>query len=577
MKIPHKKSLMRRLVVNIYKESKWSLVLGFFFLIQVALTLYFPILIGRAVDTVLDKQSLTLILPILFQMFVVVSANTFIQWLNPLIYTNLIYRYTAKIRQDTLEKLNRMPISYLDKRGVGDLISRLTTDTEQLSNGLMMAFNQFFTGILLIIITIIIMAKLDMLMLVIVLISTPLSMFAAQFIAKKSYYLYKKQTTLRGEQAQFIEEMVNQETLIQTMNAQDITLSRFEELNATYSEASQSAIFYSSTVNPTTRFINGLIYATLIGIGANRIISGAFTVGELTIFLNYVNQYTKPFNDISSVLSEMQSSLACANRLYRILDEEEPPKQKSMISLPNDLQGHLIFDHVAFGYQKDKLLIRDLNLDVAAGERVAIVGPTGAGKSTLINLLMRFYDIDKGTISLDGIPIQDYAIEALRDQIGMVLQETWLTIGTVHDNIAYGMKNASREAVIKAAKAANADFFIRQLPNGYDTYLADAGESLSQGQRQLLTIARVFLKQPKLLILDEATSSIDSRTEVLIQSAFDDLMQSRTSFIIAHRLSTIKESDIILVMKDGDIVEKGSHGELMAEKGAYYDMQMAQV
>lgn len=566
----------KRLVKDLIAQKRlivWAM-LGT--VIQVVLTVYLPILIGNAVDVVLKPNSLKLLLPILIKMAVVILINALIQWLNPLIYNKLVFRLTSEFRQKVMVKLNQLPISYLDRKSVGDLVSRVTTDTEQLSNGLLMVFNQFFIGILTIIITIITMADIDFLMLFLVLILTPLSLFVARFIANKSYTLYQNQTQSRGRQTQFIEEMITQESLLQTFNAQEQSISDFTKINITYADYSQGAIFYSSAVNPSTRFINSLIYGLLAGVGALRIMSGAFTVGQLTTFLNYVNQYTKPFNDISSVLSEMQSALACADRLYMILDEDYQVLPVKAKLDAQKLKGQVSFNHVSFGYLKDKPLIKDLTLDIPAASKVAIVGPTGAGKSTLINLLMRFYEVDGGQILLDGVPISDYAVEDLRKQIGMVLQETWLKTGTIHDNIAYGYPDASREEVVAAAKAANADFFIRQLPQGYDTYLADAGSSLSQGQRQLLTIARIFIKIPKMLILDEATSSIDTRTEILIQEAFEKLMKGRTSFIIAHRLSTIRSADLILVMVDGNIVEHGNHTQLMAQKGVYYQMQTAQ-
>ena len=565
---------------RLFKEllSQKGLVIGATLgtIAQVALTVYLPVLIGNAVDVVLSPKSLTLIIPIITKMVIVIALNTLVQWLNPLIYNRLIFGYIYDLRQRVMTKLNQMPISYLDKKSSGDLVSRVTTDAEQLSNGLLMVFNQFFIGVLTIIITIVTMADIDLLMLGLVLILTPLSLFLARFIANKSYHLYQKQTKSRGRKTQYIEEMIRQESLLHVFNAQEAAIDTFTEINDTYADYSQGAIFYSSTVNPSTRFINSLIYALLAGVGALRIMSGAFTVGQLTTFLNYVTQYTKPFNDISSVLSELQGAIACVERLYDILDEEyEPLPVKAQLDA-DKIQGQIEFKDVSFGYTPQKTLINHLNLSITAASKVAIVGPTGAGKSTLINLLMRFYEVDKGAIYLDGVSMADYSVEELRQQIGMVLQETWLKVGTIHDNIAYGNPEATREEVIAAAKAANADFFIRQLPNGYDTYLSDAGASLSQGQRQLLTIARIFVKLPKILILDEATSSIDTRTEILVQEAFEKLMKDRTSFIIAHRLSTIQSADCILVMVDGDIVEYGTHDELMIKQGVYYQMQTAQ-
>lgn len=546
-------------------------------ILQVLLTIYLPILIGRAVDSVLLPQAENQLLPILWRMLFVILMNTIIQWFNPLVYNHLVYSYCQELREKVMVKIHLLPLSFLDKLGNGDLVSRVTTDLEQLGNGLLMIFNQFFVGLLTILLTIVSMARLDWFMMFLVLLLTPLSLFVARFIAKKSYLLFRKQTKTRGYQSQLIEESLRQEALIQSFNAQEQFMADFKQSNEAYADVSQDAIFYSSTVNPSTRFINALIYALIVGVGAIRIMHGSrFTVGELTTFLNYVNQYTKPFNDISSVMSELQSALACAERIYSVLDQEEIAESGQEILQPEDVKGQISFEHVAFGYESGKELIKDLNIRIPAASKVAIVGPTGAGKSTLINLLMRFYNVDSGLISLDDVPITHYTRASYRQQFGMVLQETWLKTATIHDNIAFGRPDASREEVIAAAKSANAHFFIQQLPQGYDTYLADAGDSLSQGQRQLLTIARVFLAVPKILILDEATSSIDTRTEVLIQEAFSKLMVGRTSFIIAHRLSTIQNADIILVMVDGDIVEHGNHQELMAARGVYYQMQTAQ-
>lgn len=575
MKARYQTQTTQRLIKDLLTQ-RW-LVLGATIgtLMQVSLTVYLPILIGDAVDVVLSPNSIQLLLPIIAKMIAVVGLNTLIQWVNPLIYNRLTFQFVYQLRQKVMEKLNQMPIAYLDRKSAGDLVSRVTTDSEQLSNGLLMVFNQFFIGILTIVITIVAMADIDLLMVGLVLILTPLSLFLARFIAQRSYQLYQNQTKSRGQQTQYIEEMIRQESLVHLLNAQNTTIEQFTGINNTYADYSQGAIFYSSTVNPATRFINSLIYALLSGVGALRIMSGGFTIGELTTFLNYVNQYTKPFNDISSVLSELQSTLACAERLYSILDEKSEPLPVKIELDAENIKGQIDFKAVSFGYTSQKTLIKHLDLSIPPASKVAIVGPTGAGKSTLINLLMRFYELNSGSIDLDGVPMSHYDAEALRHQIGMVLQETWLKVGTVHDNIAYGNPNATREEVIAAAKAAKADFFIRQLPNGYDTYLADAGASLSQGQRQLLTIARVFIKSPKILILDEATSSIDTRTELLVQEAFETLMKGHTSFIIAHRLSTIKNVDFILVMVDGDVVEYGKHHALMAKKGVYYQMQTA--
>ncbi|MEG3320279.1 ABC transporter ATP-binding protein [Streptococcus suis] len=544
-------------------------------LVQVLLTVYLPILIGQAVDAVLIANGQVL-LGILGKMVMVILLNTLVQWYLPLVTNRLVYGMVADLREQVYVKLHQMPLSYLDRQSVGDLVARFSSDSEQLTNGLLMIFNQFFIGILTIFLTIFTMARLDLTMMLLVVALTPVSLLVARYIAKKSYGYYRQQTQARGKQSQLLEESISQLTLVQSFNAQEQFTQGFQVVNDQYATYSQQAIFASSTVNPSTRFINAIIYALLVGLGALRIMAGNFTVGSLTTFLNYASQYSKPFNDISSVLSELQSALACADRLFAILALDSIDDQAERKIDSEELKGAISFDNVSFSYSPDRSLIEHLDIDVEAGQKVAIVGPTGAGKSTMINLLMRFYDVTAGQIVLDGVSISQYSREDLRRQIGMVLQETWIKSGTIHDNIAYGYPNATRELVIEAAKAANADFFIRQLPQGYDTVLADGGEGLSQGQRQLLSIARVFVKIPKILILDEATSSIDTRTEILVQEAFAKLMEGRTSFIIAHRLSTIQSADLILVMVDGKIVEQGNHEALMAEQGVYYQMQTSQ-
>ncbi|HFR3186788.1 TPA: ABC transporter ATP-binding protein [Streptococcus suis] len=544
-------------------------------LVQVLLTVYLPILIGQAVDAVLIANGQVL-LGILGKMVMVILLNTLMQWYLPLVTNRLVYGMVADLREQVYVKLHQMPLSYLARQSVGDLVARFSSDSEQLTNGLLMIFNQFFIGILTIFLTIFTMARLDLTMMLLVVALTPVSLLVARYIAKKSYGYYRQQTQARGRQSQLLEESISQLTLVQSFNAQEQFTQGFQVVNDRYATYSQQAIFASSTVNPSTRFINAIIYALLAGLGALRIMAGNFTVGSLTTFLNYASQYSKPFNDISSVLSELQSALACADRLFAILALDSIDDQAERKIDSEELKGAISFDNVSFSYSPDRSLIEHLDIDVKAGQKVAIVGPTGAGKSTMINLLMRFYDVTAGQILLDGVPISQYSREDLRRQIGMVLQETWIKSGTIHDNIAYGYPNATRELVIEAAKAANADFFIRQLPQGYDTVLADGGEGLSQGQRQLLSIARVFVKIPKILILDEATSSIDTRTEILVQEAFAKLMEGRTSFIIAHRLSTIQSADLILVMVDGKIVEQGNHEVLMAEQGVYYQMQTSQ-
>lgn len=549
------------------------LLIGTF--VQVVLTVYLPILIGQAVDATLLADS-QFLFKIVQRMLLLILLNTMVQWWLPLITNRLVYGIVTNLREQVYVKLHHMPLSYLDSQSVGDLVARFSSDSEQLTNGLLMIFNQFFIGVLTIIFTIFTMAGLDLTMMLLVVALTPVSLLVSRYIAKKSYGYYGKQTQARGRQSQLLEESINQLTLIQSFNAQDQFASDFQSVNDSYATYSQQAIFASSTVNPSTRFINAVIYAFLAGLGTLRIMMGNFTVGSLTTFLHYASQYSKPFNDISSVLSELQSALACADRLFTILALDGLAEQAERTINPEELKGAVSFENVSFSYRSDRSLIEHLDIQVKSGQKVAIVGPTGAGKSTMINLLMRFYDVTAGQIVLDGVPISQYSREELRKQIGMVLQETWIKSGTIHDTISYGYPNATRESVIEAAKAANADFFIRQLPQGYDTILTDGGRSLSQGQRQLLSIARVFIKIPKILILDEATSSIDTRTEILVQEAFAKLMKGRTSFIIAHRLSTIQSADLILVMVDGKIVEQGNHIELMARQGIYYKMQMSQ-
>ncbi len=543
--------------------------------IQVGLTVYLPILIGQAVNQTIGEGQVNfdVLLPTLMNMGIVIGLNAIVQWVNPILFNKITYEVIESLRNRVLEKVHSLSLNYIDQRSTGDLVSRVTTDTEQLGDGLIMIFNQFFIGILTIFITIFTMAQLDLTMMLLVVVLTPISLFISRFIAKKSYSLFRQQTKARGEQADFIEENIQQADIVRLFNSQEEATETFTKLNADYSEKSKWAIFYSSTINPGTRFINALIYAALTFLGAVRIVNGTFTVGELTTFLNYANQYTKPFNDISNVLAEIQSALACADRLYTIIDQPEEVETGHRLIDSSNVDGKVNFNRASFSYTKDKELITDLTLSVKAGDTVAIVGPTGAGKSTLINLLMRFYDLDQGQILIDNEPITDFTRESVRKQFGMVLQETWLKGGTIHDNIAYGHPNASREEVVKAAKAAHAHRFIELLPDGYDTALTSGGAGLSTGQQQLLSIARIFVSIPTMLILDEATSSIDTRTEILIQEAFDRLMRGRTSFIIAHRLSTIMNADMILVMKDGSIVEQGNHNTLMKARGLYYTMQ----
>ncbi|MRJ46655.1 ABC transporter ATP-binding protein [Fundicoccus ignavus] len=569
------KSTLTRLVQLLFNRKHLLILSLLGAIIQVALTVYIPVLIGNAINQVIAEGQVNFdnLKPILLRMCIVILLNAFIQWLNPLLYNKMTFETVQGLRQDVLNKLHSVPLNYIDQHSTGDLVSRISTDAEQLSDGINMIFNQFLVGILTIVVTVITMGKLDLVMMFLVVCLTPLSLLVARFIANRSYKYFRYQTLTRGVQSQIVEESIQQGELVRLFNTHEKTTEDFVKANNEYMENSQKAIFYSSITAPTTRFINAMIYAVITFFGAVRILRGTFSVGELTTFLNYANQYTKPFNDISNVLSELQSALACAERLFDVIDQVDEVETGHAKLNDSTIQGKVNFNKVAFSYVEHQPLIEDLTLSVKPGMRVAIVGPTGAGKSTLINLLMRFYDLNSGQILLDDQPTTDFTRESVRAQFGMVLQETWLKSGTIHDNIAYGYPNATRELVIEAAKAAHADHFIRQLPNGYDTLVTDGGDSLAQGQRQLLSIARIFVKVPHMLILDEATSSIDTRTEILIQEAFNSLMEGRTSFVIAHRLSTIQTADLILVMNQGKIIEQGNHHNLMQMKGFYYQMQ----
>ena len=560
--------------------TNYKLLLFFFLLLsiaQVGLTVYLPILIGEAVDTIVgfEQVNFSALQVIVGQMVVVVVINTIVQWILPIIFNKITFELTQDLRQAALEKMHTMPLSYVDSHSTGDLVSRLTTDTEQLNDGLLMIFEQFLVGLLMILATLIMMFRINPVMMAVVAVLTPISLFVSRFIATRSFEYFTSSFSVRGDQSELVEESLTQNEIITLFNMHERKENQFNEINDEYSELSEKATFYSSTVNPVTRFINALIYAGVTFMGAILILQSSLTVGGLTVFLNYAKEYTKPFNDISNVLAELQSALASANRLFEILDETSEKETGTKVYDSDKVQGEIEFDDVDFSYDKETPLIQDLNVEITPGMKVAIVGPTGAGKSTMINLIMRFYETDQGEILLDGEPITNYTRESLRKQLGMVLQDVWLKTGTVHENIAYGHPDASREQVIEAAKAAHADKFIQTLSEGYDTVLTDGGLTLSKGEQQLLSIARIFIAIPNILILDEATSSIDTRTEMEIQSAFQKLMEGRTSFIIAHRLSTIQDSDLILVMQDGQVVEQGDHQELMKKEGLYYQMQVA--
>lgn len=577
MKTTTRKETTLRLIRLLANYKLFLSVILFFTVVQVSLTVYLPILIGQAVDSIIGEGEVLFenLETILMRMIIVVILNTFVQWLLPTMYQKISFEVTRDLRQAALDKMHTMPLSFVDSRSTGDLVSRLTTDTEQLNDGLLMVFEQFLIGLLTILFTLVMMFRINPVMMAVVAILTPISLFVSRFIATKSYDYFIKSVESRGELSEIVEESLTQNEMITLFNIYDEKEAQFNEINESYSDYSEKATFYSSTVNPTTRFINALIYAGVTFMGALLILSNSLTVGGLTVFLNYAREYTKPFNDISNVLAELQSALASASRLFTILDGPTEEETGTKEYQDGQVKGQVTFEDVDFSYNKNVDLIQDLNVDVSPGMKVAIVGPTGAGKSTMINLIMRFYETDAGQITLEGEPITNYTRASLRKQLGMVLQDVWLKSGTVHDNIAYGYPDADRETVVEAARAAHAHKFITTLPDGYDTVLSDGGLTLSKGEQQLLSIARIFVSVPNVLILDEATSSIDTRTEIEIQSAFHKLMKGRTSFIIAHRLSTIQDSDLILVMQDGQVVEQGNHQELMNNEGLYHQMQMA--
>ena len=573
----NRKSTLKRLVHLMLNYKLLLTIIFILSIVQVSLTVYLPILIGRAVDVIVGAGAVEfeILKTILIQMVIVVLVNTVVQWILPVMYQKIAYELTKDLRQQSLDKIHAMPLGYIDQRGTGDLVSRLTTDSEQLNDGLLLVFQQFLIGVLSILFTLVMMFRINPVMMAVVAVLTPLSLFVSQYVAKKSYEEFTMSVRLRGELSEIVEESVTQNEIITLFNIHEEKQDQFVELNEDYSRFSEKATFMSSTINPTTRFINALIYAGVTYMGAVLIVNNGLTVGGLTVFLNYAREYTKPFNDISNVLAELQSALASANRLFEILDGDVEEETGAKEYDHGEMKGRVTFEDVDFSYTPDTELIKDLNVEVEPGMKVAIVGPTGAGKSTMINLIMRFYETDQGYITLDGEPITNYTRSSLREQLGMVLQDVWLKSGTVDENIAYGFPNASREDVVRAAKSAHAHKFIEALPQGYDTDLNDGGLTLSKGEQQLLSIARIFVSIPNVLILDEATSSIDTRTEILIQDAFHELMKGRTSFIIAHRLSTIQDSDLILVMQDGQVVEQGNHEQLMRKEGLYHQMQSA--
>lgn len=548
--------------------------------VTVALTLYLPILIGQAVDRIVGKGAVDFagIFVILRKMAVIIGLTAVAQWVMNACNNKITYNVIRDIRTEAFEKIEKLPLKYLDAHSYGEIVSRVIADVDQFADGLLMGFTQFFTGIVTIFGTLIFMLTISVRITVAVVVITPVSLFVASFIAKKTFFMFKLQSETRGEQTAFIEEMVGNQKVVQAFSHEDEALEKFDEINERLQKYSLRAIFFSSITNPSTRFVNSLVYATVGVVGAFTAIAGGISVGQLSSLLSYANQYTKPFNEISGVITELQNALACAGRVIELIEEDvEVPDAEDAVDLEH-ANGKVELSHVYFSYVPEQKLIEDFNLSVKPGQRVAVVGPTGCGKTTLINLLMRFYDVNSGTIKVSDIPLQQLTRKSLRDNYGMVLQETWLRSGSIRDNIAMGKPDATDEEIIAAAKASHAHGFIKRLPEGYDTVIAEDGGNLSQGQKQLLCIARVMLCLPPMLILDEATSSIDTRTEIKIQNAFAKMMQGRTSFIVAHRLSTIREADIILVMKDGSIIEQGNHEELLEKNGFYaklYNSQFA--
>ena len=544
--------------------------------VSVLLQLYVPVLFGKAIDTLIGVKQVDFasLIGYLKQIFVLLIISSLFTYLLGVINNRITYKSVEDIRKKAIRQIQKLPLSYLDSHSTGDILQRVIADADQLADGLLLGFNQLFAGIISIFVTLYFLFSKDVLITLLVIGLTPLSFLTARFIASRSYRMFEKQNAARGRQTALINEMISNIKLVKAFDYEDKAAQRFKVINEELREASQSATFYSSLTNPSTRAVNNVIYAAVALSGALKIFSGTLSVGDLSVLLTYANQYMKPFNDISSVVAELQNSFACAQRVFELIEEE--PESKDPFKELKDVEGKITIDHVCFSYDKDKKLIEDFCFEAKPGETIAIVGPTGCGKTTFINLLLRFYDTDQGTIYIDGQDIKEVSRSSLRDKYGMVLQETWLKNASVRENIAIGKKDATDEEIIEAAKRSHSYEFIRRLPNGLDTIIDD--DSLSQGQKQLLCISRVMLKSPPILILDEATSSIDTRTELQIQNAFASLMKGRTSFIVAHRLSTIREADQILVMNEGKIIEQGNHHELLEKNGFYrklYDAQFA--
>jgi ATP-binding cassette subfamily B protein len=572
------KEIIKKVLDYIGKYKIFLLLSIILAAISVALTLYIPILTGNAVDCILGPGQVDFagILVILKKMAVIILLTAIVQWLMNACNNKITYQVIRDVRDEAFRKLEILPLKYIDSHAHGDIVSRIIADVDQFSDGLLMGFTQLFTGVITIIGTLLFMISINVTTTLIVVVLTPLSFFIANFIAKRTFKMSKLQSETRGEQTALIDEMIGNEKVVKAFGREEKVIEQFDEVNNRLEKASVKAIFFSSLTNPCTRFVNSLVYAGVGIVGAFLAIKGRISVGQLSSFLSYANQYTKPFNEISGVVTELQNAIACAGRIFEFIEEEpQIPDAEDAIVLKQP-KGEIDIQDVAFSYTEDQKLITDLNLHVKPGQRVAIVGPTGCGKTTVINLLMRFYDVNKGSIQVDGVDIRKLTRDSLRKGYGMVLQETWLKSGTIKDNIIMGKPDATMEEVIAAAKTSHAHSFIKRLPNGYDTVISEDGGSLSQGQKQLLCITRVMLCLPPILILDEATSSIDTRTEIKIQKAFATLMEGRTSFIVAHRLSTIREADIILVMKDGNIIEQGNHETLLAKGGFYAGLYQSQ-
>lgn len=539
--------------------------------VSVAATLYIPVLAGRAIDNIVDERNVDFaaLKPLLIGIGILAAVTALAQWIMNALNNKITFCVVRDIRNAAMRRIQILPLSYIDSHPAGETVSRIIADADQFADGLLMGFTQLFTGVITILGTIGFMLSINVKITLVVVLLTPLSLFVARFIARRTYSMFRAQSETRGEQTAFIEEKIGSQKVVKAFTREAKTLEEFDEINDRYAKRSLKAIFFSSITNPSTRFVNSVVYAAVGLTGALFAVKGAISVGGLTCFLSYANQYTKPFNEISGVVAELQNALACAERLFELVEQPPQSPDKADAVTLTDAKGNVTMQNVAFSYVKDRELIKNLNLNVKAGSRIAIVGPTGCGKTTLINLLMRFYDVDVGVIAVDGIDINDITRSSLRRSYGMVLQDTWLKDGTVRENIAMGKPDATDEEIIAAAKASHAHSFIKRMPQGYDTVISDENSGLSQGQKQLLCIARVMLCLPPMLILDEATSSIDTRTEIKIQQAFSRMMQGRTSLVVAHRLSTIKNSDLILVMKDGSIIEQGTHAELMEQSGFY--------